>query len=214
MKVRGEADKNLPVRTDKRLAPKQLAVVRQEHLLKIATTEFLGRGFDGASIDGIAQLAAVSKATIYKYYRNKEALFEAVVDAIADSLAMEPVELDASDVEGSLRAWGKAFQRANSSRQSVEVTRLIIAEAAKQPELVGKIRKNQIDHALDDLIRFFSLLQKQKKIIAIDPVELATNFSLAVSGGFRNLLGVSDTSRIVTRRIDNAVTMFLHGCLR
>ncbi|MDP0971819.1 helix-turn-helix domain-containing protein, partial [Klebsiella pneumoniae] len=48
-------------------------------VLKAATEAFARDGFDAASVDAIAQQAAVSKRTLYKYFQRKEKLFEALV---------------------------------------------------------------------------------------------------------------------------------------
>ncbi|EEF25653.1 conserved hypothetical protein [Ricinus communis] len=195
-------------------SPKELAVVRQKHVLKIATSEFFERGFDGTTIDRIAVLAEASKATIYKRYRSKEELFEAVVLEVASNIATHPVKFDESDIEGSLRAWGKAAYKTSTSRQAVELLRLIIAEGAKQPELVRHIREIYIERSIGELIQFFSLLRKHNRIIDTDPAELAISFSLNVLGGFRHLLGVSETPGAVSKRIENAVVIFSQGCMR
>lgn len=49
-------------------------------LLESATTLFLERGYDAVSLDDIVQHAGGSKASIYKYFGNKEGLFKAICD--------------------------------------------------------------------------------------------------------------------------------------
>ena len=50
--------------------PKELAGEVDERVLDAARKVFLGRGFDGASIDEIAQAARSGKQTIYARFRN------------------------------------------------------------------------------------------------------------------------------------------------
>lgn len=52
---------------------------RDARLLDIATTLFMERGFDGASIDAVAESAGVSKPTVYNRYKDKRDLFAAVL---------------------------------------------------------------------------------------------------------------------------------------
>ncbi len=47
-----------------------------------ARTVFLRDGFEGASVDEIARVAAVSKATLYSYFADKKVLFAAVAKAV------------------------------------------------------------------------------------------------------------------------------------
>lgn len=49
-------------------------------LLISATELFLERGYDAVSLDDIVQHAGGSKASIYKYFGNKEGLFKAICD--------------------------------------------------------------------------------------------------------------------------------------
>lgn len=203
-----------PAARARRPAPKQHALERHAHLLDVATQEFIARGFRETSIDGIAARAGVSKATIYKRYRNKGELFEAVIHAVTDNIELEPTAWDSADIERSLKAWAQVFYRVNTTPVCVELSRMMIAEAPHQPELVRQLRQLQIERTLKALIEFFALLRCEKKIINIDPTELAVNFSITVMGGWRTLLAAPDTSAVVSRRIGNAVTMLLHGILR
>src|ERR1700704_2187681 len=55
------------------------ALRRDARLLDVATTLFMERGFDGTSIDAVAEAAGVSKPTVYARYRDKRDLFAAVL---------------------------------------------------------------------------------------------------------------------------------------
>lgn len=49
-------------------------------LLLSANELFLDKGYDAVSLDDIVQHAGGSKASIYKYFGNKEGLFTAICD--------------------------------------------------------------------------------------------------------------------------------------
>src|ERR1700741_2304578 len=51
----------------------------EESILDAAQAVFVRRGYEGASVDEIAQTARAGKPTIYARYANKEALFKAVM---------------------------------------------------------------------------------------------------------------------------------------
>jgi len=55
-----------------------------ERILKEAHHEFSNRGFDGASIEQIARAANVTKQLIYHYFNNKNQLYRATLEAVAD----------------------------------------------------------------------------------------------------------------------------------
>ena len=45
--------------------------------------EFLARGYAAASMDRVASIAGVSKATVYSHFGDKEGLFKALVESMA-----------------------------------------------------------------------------------------------------------------------------------
>ncbi len=53
---------------------------KREEVLDIASENFLGKGFDGTSINVMAREAGISKESIYRYFGSKEDLFMAVVE--------------------------------------------------------------------------------------------------------------------------------------
>lgn len=56
--------------------------IKQEDIIKSAIAVFSQKGFEQASMEGISKHAGVSKRTLYKYYPNKDALFEVIVDKL------------------------------------------------------------------------------------------------------------------------------------
>jgi AcrR family transcriptional regulator len=81
-------------------------------VLAAARTAFAERGYDGASIRGIATAAGVDPALVHHYFGTKDALFLAAVQAPADPdeflpevLAAPPDERGAAVVGMVLRVW-------------------------------------------------------------------------------------------------------------
>jgi AcrR family transcriptional regulator len=81
-------------------------------VLTAARTAFAEKGFDGATIPGIAAAAGVDPALVHHYFGTKDALFLAAVDAPADPaelapelLDADPAELGAAVVRVFLRVW-------------------------------------------------------------------------------------------------------------
>lgn len=84
-------------------------------LVASARHVFATRGFEGASLDEIAEAAGYTRGAIYKHFENKEDLFFAVVDAfntdVLDNFA-EQLELDAGsalDARQTAATWIKAL---------------------------------------------------------------------------------------------------------
>jgi AcrR family transcriptional regulator len=53
---------------------------RREQLLDIGRTLFAAKGFDGTSVEEIAEKAGVSKPVVYEHFGGKEGLYAVVVD--------------------------------------------------------------------------------------------------------------------------------------
>ena len=78
---------------------------RDARWLDVATTLFRKRGFDGTSIDGVAEAAGVSKPTVYARYHDKRDLFAPVLrERIRLWLAPLSTAAEAQATEASLES--------------------------------------------------------------------------------------------------------------
>src|SRR5512134_2633277 len=108
-----------------------------QRLLAAAAERFLQEGFGGTSMNAIAIRARVSKRTLYSRFRNKSALFEAVLCDLLGRLAPidtlpleEPAELDAA-----LHKVACDMIVTTLKQEFLPVHRLITFEAQRRPEL-------------------------------------------------------------------------------
>jgi AcrR family transcriptional regulator len=59
---------------------------RRSRLLESALTVFARKGFHETRIDDVCAAAGISRATFYRYFDGKEALFDALVDVMSDEV--------------------------------------------------------------------------------------------------------------------------------
>ncbi len=59
---------------------KNIGAETREKLLNAAEKLFIERGFDGCSVSDIARRSKTAKGHLYYYFKNKESLFDAVLD--------------------------------------------------------------------------------------------------------------------------------------
>ncbi len=111
---------------------------KRRQILAGARRVFAELGFERASVDVIASRAGVSKATIYKHYDDKRALFLACVEQDAEEMrarlsacAGEP----AGDVEQTLQRLGERMTVLMVSPDIVALWRQIISEVVRLPEI-------------------------------------------------------------------------------
>lgn len=57
----------------------------KDHILQSAVKLFAKEGYDGLKMDTLASFAKVNKATIYYYFKNKQTLYETIIENIARS---------------------------------------------------------------------------------------------------------------------------------
>ncbi|HXA30816.1 MAG TPA: TetR/AcrR family transcriptional regulator [Acidimicrobiales bacterium] len=79
----------MPERTNQNLAR---GAATREHLIEVGTTLFAERGYEDTSIETVLQVASVSRGSLYHHFKNKEALFEAVLEAIENDTGLRVVE--------------------------------------------------------------------------------------------------------------------------
>lgn len=113
---------------------------RRDAILEAATELFLEAGFEAASIDRVVACVGGSKSTVYAYFGNKAGLFAAVVERVLEELG----EATWAEGEGSLaletglKAIGLRLLRLVSSERHIALSRLVIAESRRFPE-IGRI---------------------------------------------------------------------------
>src|ERR1051326_132981 len=103
-----------------------------ERVLDPATLRFLSLGYGATSIEAVARRARVSKRTFYYRFRDKPALFVAVVHRIIDRLR-PPADfpLLEGELEEILRRLAGLILRAALSPQAVALNRMIVAESGR-----------------------------------------------------------------------------------
>jgi AcrR family transcriptional regulator len=128
---------------DRRTAPRigrpphELAGEVEARILDAAAQVFLARGFDGASIGEIAEVARAGKPTIYARYADKGALFEAAfLRRLGQRNArVETHRAEGGTVEERLIHVGVALVEESLTEDFVGLMRLAIAESRRLPDM-------------------------------------------------------------------------------
>jgi AcrR family transcriptional regulator len=83
----------------------------REHLIEVATKLFAERGYEDTSIETVLQEASVSRGSLYHHFKNKEALFEAVLEALENDIGLRVMEAasEATDAKAMLRLGALAW---------------------------------------------------------------------------------------------------------
>lgn len=118
-------------------------------LLVSATDLFLERGYDAVSLDDIVQHAGGSKASIYKYFGNKEGLFKAICDYRREQFFKDiciPFEHGKDDLRVYLIQTLMNVKQHLMLPENVAFLRLIIEQTQRNPELALYIHEQGPKH--------------------------------------------------------------------
>ena len=113
------------------------AELRRAAFLKAAREVFLEFGYDQANMAEIVRRAGGSLSTLYAQFGGKKGLFEAMIDSRVGQLTEQmQVELAAhAPLRDGLRRIGEDFLTRSMQPDSVDVLRLMVAQAKKFPEM-------------------------------------------------------------------------------
>lgn len=114
---------------------------KRRQILDGARAVFLAQGFDAASMGEIAREAGVSKGTLYVYFKNKEELFEAIVEGecVIQAEGLFDLEPADRDVEAVLTRLGTGFVKFLCQPGKASPMRTVIAIAERMPEIGKKL---------------------------------------------------------------------------
>jgi AcrR family transcriptional regulator len=106
--------------------------------LKAALKVFAAHGFEAARLDDVAARAGVAKGTLYLYFRDKEALFEALVrnavSPLLDQMSRVAAAPDVSPLQAIETFFG-VFQAEVLGTERKLLLRLIMAEGPRFPAI-------------------------------------------------------------------------------
>ncbi len=111
---------------------------RRQAILEVARAVFMEDGFAAASMSAIASRVGGSKGTLYNYFPSKLELFEAVIRnecEMKQAAMFDSLEAEGEDVEAVLREVGRLYTLLVLSEQTVILSRVVIAESTRLPEL-------------------------------------------------------------------------------
>jgi len=202
-------------------APRRRAYARKDDIvLEAAERAFLQSGYANTSMDGVAELAGVSKRTVYTNFGSKQDLFAAVIrKRCADVVPRAPDSVDmlGDHPEEVLVKLATSFLRNVFSHPQVELYQTIVAESRQFPEFgrimfEGPIMQSQ--RIFDEFLRaqaglghltFPDIDQAAAQLIAI----LKTNVHMQLL--FNQPAATSD--REIAKSAAASVHLFLHGAL-
>lgn len=124
---------------------------RTQQILAAAFEEFAANGYEATRLDDVVRRAHVAKGTVYLHFKNKEALFRAVVRSRIRSL-FEGFGAHAENFPGSAeellrQLLSRQYTAMVKNEKARGILRLLIAESRKFPQLAEIYRREVIEPA-------------------------------------------------------------------
>lgn len=153
-------------------------------ILEAAMALFPARGYDGVSMDAIAQAAGVSKLTVYSHFADKEALFGAAVTACCEQMLphglFEPEP--GLDVRDALARIGRAFTDLMFDDRAVLLHRVMVAQAGQGGRLAELFFTRGPRAALLEMESFLRHAHASGVLHAPEPAQSAGHFFCLLKG--------------------------------
>ena len=117
-------------------APQRLTDRKREAIVRAAVEEFRASGYEATSMDRIAEVAGVSKRTVYNHFPSKEALFSMILEELWErSVASDtlPYRPDQTLQAQLLQLVGQKLELL-SDANFIDLARVAMAEIIHSPE--------------------------------------------------------------------------------
>lgn len=146
-------------------------------ILDAAVSEFRSKGYENTSMDRIAEVAAVSKRTVYKHFSSKEGLFAAMVQRLKERCeASDEYRYDPNaTLATQLRAIAHAVVESNASDEFQDLSRVILARFLDSPELARQMLGDADEFSVG-LATWIRAACKAGKLDVADPDQAAKQF--------------------------------------
>ncbi|MBY6186687.1 TetR/AcrR family transcriptional regulator [Marinobacter hydrocarbonoclasticus] len=110
---------------------------KQQKILEIATEHFLSQGYKETSLDQIVAQSGGSKQTLYRYFGNKEGLFEAVLKShtlrVVEQFEFDPT--NSTSIEEQLVEFGHKYLNQICTQPMVGLLRIIASDFSQHPKM-------------------------------------------------------------------------------
>lgn len=189
-----------------------------DQVLDGARQVFMSDGFEGASVDEIARVASVSKATLYSYFPDKRLLFMEVAKTECQRQAEEAMSaIDmAAPPRVVLEQAGRHFMRFITSRFGQQMFRICVAESDRFPELGQQFYSSGPMVMKAEMSAYFTQAEARGELAIEDHALAAFQFGELCKADvwMRLIFGVTesvsdaDIDRVVTGAVDTFMARY------
>jgi AcrR family transcriptional regulator len=189
---------------------------KRRQIIAGAQSVFMTLGFDGASMGEIARAAGVSKGTLYVYFADKNALFEAIVEQEVLEQGRAAFNFDpARDVATTLHDFGTAYVQLLCRPGGGSAIRTVMAIAERMPEVGSRFYDKVLALTINRLADYLEVRCAMNEV-TIDNRQLAAAqfMQMCQATLFQPYIfqaKAAPTAQEIERVVSSAVRVFLAG---
>jgi len=184
---------------------------QREVIIRAATEMFAQYGYKKATLESIGQSIGKVKSYVYYYFKNKEDLFEAVIDREVEQLRSKFQQILTSDMPASKKLEEYTKRRMSLIFQLANYFSLISNGVLINPSLTDKLRRKydekEVEHIKEILTQGVDAGE-----FRIKDVDLASLGFFTVLKGLEIPLFTSNESQTnINHRIDDLLSIIFNG---
>ena len=186
-------------------------------LLETATTLFLEHGYDAVSLDDIVQHAGGSKASIYKYFGNKEGLFKAICDYRREQFFSDislPFDPNKFEIRSYLIQTLLNFHNHIQQPINAAFMRLVLEQSQRSPEIALHIHERGPKHIQRTIAQALEQAHQEGTLHCEHPLFSAQlYFGILRNLEWRILMGIppQEDDQEINKYISYCIDRFLDG---
>lgn len=183
---------------------------RRQNIVDAAACAFSKKGYWATTMDEVSRQAGMSKKTVYQLFSSKAAIFDLLLHSFTEPFNI-PFETAGRTPRAILTEGLLRLALAALDEKQLEITRVLIAEAARPGDVADAIERRSICHgdwALKDWLATQSVIGSHP---VDDADEMASTIFWAAAGDliFTTLLRVRErpTLEEITARVEGVVSL-------
>ena len=198
----------------KRGRPKSEA--KRDQIHQAAIELFIQHGYEGTSMDNVAQAANVSKQTVYSHFDNKHELFNSAILKLCDAMGLPAdLEMEERPLDALLNELGCRFLTFLVSDEAISLYRLVVGQAGNHPD-IGRMFYETGPRTF--ILRLAALLQQRTargEIDVLEPEIAAAQFFALMRGELHMRVALGVQKRVdrrgLERYVADCVNVFVRG---
>jgi AcrR family transcriptional regulator len=188
---------------------------RRQAILDAAAGVFLERGFEQTTMEEVAERLGVSKATVYRYFNSKEALFITTVTKTARyyiEILFKSLSSSGDNIRESLDNFARNYVMITTGQEYISVMRLVY-EAARKNDVGKQFYEQSLGIGEGKLVAFIKDANKSGSLKTLSPLVAARHLRGLLACGLPDLCMAGVIKTVDDAQIDfeakAAVDVFL-----